>query len=233
MGLGERGALEARCFHCNKDYPWDAYEKAEKDETLVTCAGCGQEMALTPFRQGFLGYLCLCDNYVAIPFEDQIIHPQDVLKLTWNEDLRERGTRISESCSVAFWETDRDKVVLLMLQLIAKEANREFRFVNDENGALLAFDHTTGKYIGFLTYYDAEEYTILNQLFVLADHRRKGYASGIVSYWVENHASQIADKFAIEAPNAHAIALHMKLGHLREEGDNLIGVNCIMLGPGM
>ena len=207
--------------------------QTQKDETFVTCASCGNEMPLTPYREGFIGYLCTCDNYVAIPFENQIFEPQEILTPAWNQGIRDRGTPLSKGCAVALIETTRDKQVLTILQLMAKETNPEFRFANDENQALLAFDPVDGIYIGFLMYYNAEKYAILNQLFMLPGHRRKGNASIIVMYWVERYARRIAEQFAIEAPNADAIALHLKLGHLREEADNLVCVNCIMLGPGL
>jgi GNAT superfamily N-acetyltransferase len=233
MGFGERAALEARCFHCNRDFPWDTFENAQQEETFATCAACGNEMPLTPYRLAFIGYLCTCNNYVAIPFEDQIFQPRELVTPGWNPGLRDRGTPLSTGCAVALCETARDKQVLTILQLIAKETNPEFRFANDENQALLAFDPFDGTYLGFLMYYNSEEYSILNQLFILDGFRRKGYASAVVTHWVEHYARRIAEQFAIESPNANAIALHLKLGHLREEGDNLIGVNCIILGPGL
>jgi len=103
---------------------------------------------------------------------------------------------------------------------------KPFRFANDENDALLAFDPITRAYIGYLLWYKGDEFATLNQLFVLPEHRRKGYAESIVVHWVHNHARQIGEKFALESPNEQAFALHVKLGHVRREGDDFIGVGC-------
>jgi hypothetical protein len=48
----------------------------------------------------------------------------------------------------------------------------------------------------------------------------------MVSYWVENFANKVADRFGIEEPNESALKLHAKLGHLRIEGSGAIGVKC-------
>ena len=99
-----------------------------------------------------------------------------------------------------------------MLQVLAKEHNGEFRFANDENDALLVFDVGTAAYVGYLLWYHGQEYATLNQLFVVPEQRRKGAGSAMVTYWVENHAKRIGNKFALESPNDYAIALHLKLG---------------------
>jgi hypothetical protein len=116
-----------------------------------------------------------------------------------------------------------------MLQALAKQTNGEFRFANDENNALIAFDIAIGAYLGYLLWYEDHDYATLNQLFVVPEERRKGCALSMVTYWVENHANRIANKFVLESPNEDAIALHLKLGHLRREGDQIVGVNCLFI----
>jgi hypothetical protein len=117
------------------------------------------------------------------------------------------------------------------MQVPAKESNSEFKFANkDENEALLAFDPITGAYIGYLVWYETEKYAILNQLFVVAEQRRKGHAEAIVKHWVGEHAKHVGEQFALESPNEYAIALHIKLGHIRRERDDLVGVGgCVFL----
>jgi GNAT superfamily N-acetyltransferase len=219
----------ARCFDCQRDFPFEDFKSAEKEETFAVCAECERDMALTPFRLGFIGYTCVCDNCVAVPFEDGLVQPQEILKLQWNEGIIKRGVRISETCSVAVGGTSKDWEVLKMLQVLAKKTNGEFRFANDENDALIAFDAKAGIYLGYVLWYEDNDHATLNQLFVVPEQRRKGYAASMVTYWVGNHAKQIAEKFGLESPNEHAIALHLKLGHLRQEGDQIVGVNCFFV----
>ena len=104
MGFGEG----YRCFTCQKGFPFEEFKHAEKEETFAVCAHCGEEMPLTPFRQGFLGYICLCDNCVAVPFQNELVLPQDILRLQWNEAIEARGVRLTDTCSVAVCETAKD-----------------------------------------------------------------------------------------------------------------------------
>jgi GNAT superfamily N-acetyltransferase len=214
-----------RCFHCYHTFPRDAFKRAQKDVTFAVCAECSEEISLTPSSEGFVGFLCGCDNYVAIPFEDGILQPQEVMTLQWNEGLRERGTRLTENCSAAKCATERDWLVLALMQVLAKESNSEFKFGNkDDNEALLVFDPVTGVYVGYLLWYETEKYAMLNQLFVMPEQRRKGHAEAMVKHWVAEHAKHVGEQFALESPNEYAIALHIKLGHIRREGDYLVGV---------
>ena len=46
---------------------------------------------------------------------------------------------------------------------------------------------------------------------------------------VNQHADKLNSKFGIEAPNENAIALHLKLGHIKAEGDSYFGVKCFLV----
>jgi hypothetical protein len=85
--------------------------------------------------------------------------------------------------------------------------------------------------VGYLLWFEKDEYLILNQLFVMPGQRRQGHAESTVNHWVAAYAKSKGERFALESPNEHAIALHMKLGHIRRKDDNLIGVGgCVFLG---
>jgi GNAT superfamily N-acetyltransferase len=230
LGFSEAGAT---CFQCDQVSPWEQFEAAQREETIATCAACGREMPLTDYCLSFVGYLCTCNNYIAIPFEGEFVQPHEILQLGWNEHLQDRGMRISVGCFAATCETPRDRQVLTILQTLAKEHNPEFKFADEKNRALLAFDPTGETYIGYLLWYEKKEYAILNQLFVMSDHRRRGNASAIVTHWVENYADKIADKFALESPNSHALEVHEKLGHIRREGEHFVGVRCVFFSGGV
>jgi hypothetical protein len=215
-----------KCFNCKTTCLLEEFKQSEMEATFAVCAECDQEMALTPYREGFIGYLCRCGNCVAVPFENELVLPSDILRLEWNTALAARGVPLTKTCLVAVCETAKDREILKMLQVLAQEENGEFRLANSENDALLAFDARIGIYLGYVLWYNDIEYATLNQLFVVPEQRRRGHAASMVMYWVENHAKRIAEKFVLESPNEAAIALHLKLGHVRKEGDQIVGVNC-------
>jgi GNAT superfamily N-acetyltransferase len=220
------------CAYCSQSFPLDAFTRDQKEVTFVVCAECGHETALTDSNDGIVGYTCSCDNYVAIPFEDGIVHPLAIMELEWNEGIRTRGVPLAEPCFAIKCETASDWRVISIMQVLAKEKNGEFRYANsDENEALLAFDPTTGVYVGYLLWNEKEEYAVLNQLFVMPEQRRKGHAEALVKHWVAVHAKRIGEQFALESPNEYARALHLKLGHIRREGDGFMGVGGCVFYP--
>lgn len=218
------------CPNCDNSFRKEAFTQVKEQATFVVCSECGEEMPLTEWRLGFIGYLCDCDNYVAIPFEGQSVNPREILQLGWNEELSKSGLLLAGACSVATCETPRDWQVLYLLQVIAKQENSEFRFASEpENDALLAFDPASGSYIGYLLWYEDHEKKMatLNQLFTLPAQRRKGYAEAMVKYWVHDVAKKIEETFAVESPNEKTLALLLKLGYIREEGDQYVGIGCV------
>lgn len=223
----------ATCFGCDKDFPVEEFKVVQREIDIALCAECDQELPLTDDSLGIVGYKCTCDNYVAVPFENQLVHPQEILNPSWNGDLSTRGKPASEKCVVVKCETARDWYVLAVLQVLAKEGNGEFKFADSENNqALLALDPTHTAYVGYLLWYDLAEYSMLNQLYVRSEHRRRGYAETVVTHWAKNHARLKDGKFALESPNETAFALHLKLGHIRKEGDLYVGVNCFVMPAG-
>ncbi|HEV2963390.1 MAG TPA: hypothetical protein VG649_16295, partial [Candidatus Angelobacter sp.] len=109
-----------RCFHCEGIFSRGAFKRAQKEATFAVCAGCSEEFPLTPASEGFVGYLCTCDNYVGIPFEDHILRPQEIMSLQWNDGIRERGIRLTERCIAVKCQTDQDWLVLVLMQVGAK-----------------------------------------------------------------------------------------------------------------
>jgi hypothetical protein len=84
--------------------------------------------------------------------------------------------------------------------------------------------------LGFLVWTE-DEYAVLRQIFVVEDERRKGYAERLVTFWIKKYADRFHEKFGIEAPNEKAMNLHVKLGHVRIEGDLFVGIKCFRV-PG-
>jgi len=222
------------CLHCDHTFPREAFKRTQKDVTFAVCAQCEHDLPLTLSSRGHVGYLCGCDNYVAVPFEGHLVQPDEIMTLEWNEGLRARGNPLTATCSASKCETDRDWQVMAVMQVSAKERNPEFKFADkDANKGLLLFDPVTSVYVGYLLWYEKKEFAILNQLFVVPGQRRKGHAEATVKYWLAEHARLLGEQFALESPNESAIALHMKLGHIRRERGYLVGVGgCVFVQAG-
>lgn len=221
------------CVYCSQSFPREQFTNAEQGVTFAVCADCGVEVSFTQSFEASYGspegYLCECFNYVAILFEGKPFHPQEIMTLSWNDALRDKSIPLSKTCCVADCETTRDWQVISLLQVGAKEEYISFRKTsNESNEALLLFDPNTGDYLGYLLWHVVPEYAILAQLFVVPEQRRKGHAEAMVKHWVENCAKPFADIFALEEPNEYAQALHIKVGHLRREGDSLLPIGCVL-----
>lgn len=178
---------------------------------------------------GIVGPLCSnfeCSNYVAVAYGKRCFDPKTVLDPAWNRGLGARATPIARGLLFGRCRSKRDHVVLRVLQVLAKQEDHRFKFGEpSEFHSVLCLDSSRRSYIGFLIWTE-DGTAVLRQIFVVKGKRRKGYASAMVSYWVENFANKVADRFGIEEPNESAIKLHAKLGHLRLEGSKTIGVKC-------
>jgi hypothetical protein len=71
-----------------------------------------------------------------------------------------------------------------------------------------------------------DKFAALRQIFVVEDERRQGHAEKMLTFWIENYADRLHERFGIESPNERALSLHLKLGHLRVEGDSYVGIKC-------
>lgn len=115
---------------------------------------------------------------------------------------------------------------MTVLQVLAKQDDDGFKFGDpNEFRSALCFDSKGRKYIGFLIWTE-DKTAVLRQLFVMKDEQRKGHASRMVKFWVERVTNKLGDRFGIEEPNASAMKLHAKLGHLKLRGSTAIGLKC-------
>lgn len=217
------------CFRCNKTFAMDAFGLVKRVRTVVVCANCDREVTLLPSTFGItgLGYICSdCSNYVAVLYGTHFVNPNAVLTLGWNPTVRRRGEPMSSGLSFVVCETMKDFLVLNVLQAIVKEEDSRFLFGRpNEHEAGLLLDSDRGRYLGFLVWTESE-YAVLRQMFIVEDERSKGLAQQMVTFWVEHYADRLNEKFGIEAPNEKALALHLKLRHIRAEGDSYVGIKC-------
>jgi len=222
------GDSKYQCFHCNKKFAEQEFEEAKRERTVVVCANCAREVTLLPSTFGIagLGFICSdCSNYVAVLYGTHFINPSTVLTVDWNPTVYRRGESMPSGLSFVVCKTMKDFLVLKVLQAIVKEEDSRFLFGRpNEQEAGLLLDSERRKYLGFLVWTEAD-YAVLRQIFIIEDERRKGFAEQMVTFWVGHHADRLNESFGIEAPNEKALSLHLKLGHIKAQGDSYVGVS--------
>jgi GNAT superfamily N-acetyltransferase len=229
LWITEDGACE--CYRCEKKFPRQEFKGAMRRRTVVVCASCtrGVELVSSNFGMAGLGFICSgCSNYVAVLYGNRFANPTSVLDVGWNPTVFARGKCVSpESLRFVRCRTEKDFLVLKVLQAIVKEEDSRFLFVRKEeqHRAALLFDCRKRRYLGFLVWTE-DKFAVLRQIFVVEDERRQGYAEKMLTFWMENYADRLHERFGIEAPNERALSLHLKLGHLRVDGDSYVGIKC-------
>jgi hypothetical protein len=230
------------CFGCNKKFARNEYHQVKRTRTVVVCGKCNREVALAPSTVGLagVGYICSdCSNYVAVFYGTHFVNPRTVLTFRWNPTVCRRAERTQSGLSFLVCDTMKDLLVLTVLQAIVKQEDSRFLYGNSkEYEAGLLLDCRRRKYLGFLVWTERvwvdgvwkdSDHAVLRQMFVVEDERRKGFAQQMVTHWVKQHADKLNPKFGIEAPNENAIALHLKLGHIKAESDSYHGLKCFLV----
>lgn len=219
-----------QCFRCQSKFPHEEFKPVRRKRTIVECSDCGRGVPLVPstFGMAGLGFICSdCSNYVAILYGNQFLQPGLVLDVAWNPAVCDRGECLSfDGPRFVPCRTTKDFAVLKVLQAVVKEEDSRFLFGDPKAYcAGLLVDSMKGRYLGFLVWTE-DKYAVLRQIFIVKDERRKGHAEKLVKFWVGRYADRLHEKFGIESPNEQAISLHVKLGHLRIEGDRYVEIKC-------
>jgi hypothetical protein len=219
----------AECFTCDKSNPASAFAAVKKKRVIAQCAGCGDDVAFTSSYIGIIGPLCPkfeCANYVAVCYGNSFFEPKIVLDPSWNRGLCARTEPLAPGLLFARCTSKKDYTVLRVLQVLAKQDDSRFNFASpEEHHAAIYLDSKRQKYIGFVIWTESET-AVMRQLFVVRDERRNGYASKLFTFWAQHYAKRLNADFGIEGPNEASTNLLLKLGHVRIEGSDLVGVDC-------
>jgi predicted acetyltransferase len=231
IGVNKDGTVE--CYKCKERFPVDELKRVTLKRPVVICKICGAEVSLTQENLDMLGgysYMCpRCMNHVAIKFKNYVIQPQTVMNLKWNRTIKNRATQIENDLSFATCEDKKDILILKIMQLMAKKEDTGFLYIREnEQKAGLVFDDKKEKYVGFISWTENKN-PILRQIFIIKDERRKGYATKVLTFWVDNFSDKISDKFGIESPNEKSQNLLVRLRYAKIEGENIKGLKCFFV----
>ena len=224
---------QAECFACDKKFPHDSFVQVRLRRKIVVCSRCSADVPLTPSYFGVvgLGYICSeCHSYVAVAYGMQAVNPTTVLKPNWNPIVWKRCEVVDKNTAFTVCRTRRDYLVVQLLQAMVKEEDSRFLFVREKDQlAGLYVDIARRKYLGFLVWNVADAHAVLRQVFIVPGERRRGLALRLVDFWVARYADKVNTTFGIESPNEKALNLHIKLGHIVQEGDSVRGVKCFFV----
>ena len=217
-----------RCVNCKKRVHKENLISVTLKKPVVECFYCGEDVSLTFSNLDFLGgydYLCPnCNNMVAVRFNKEILKPKEVLDIGWNKALFNGSVKIEDGLFLKSCNSEKDSLIMKILQLLAKEEDTGFRYIDLEHQkAFLLFNEE--KYLGFIVWTENKHAT-LRQIYVLSEERKKGYAEKMLKYWVENISDKINKEFVVETPNAKSQSLLIKMGYAKIEGDKVVGVKC-------
>lgn len=226
------------CYRCNARLHKNVFdETVSQMKTAYKCKNCGTEITMTPENRmlsSFDGYMCYkCNNIIAVLFKGYVIHPQTILKPSWNKYDPKSLTMINENIGFICVTTDKDMFVLRTLNTIARHDNRCFMSILDEDTRKsgIIIDTVRNKYIGYVLwsdnkYEDGIKATI-RQLFVIKDEQKKGYGTIVFKWWVENIADKIDNVFVVESPNKISIKILLNLGYAKESENGILGIKSL------
>jgi GNAT superfamily N-acetyltransferase len=222
-----------KCYRCGAEHRVEDLGSVDKTVALLTCHECGNEVSATPGNlYSYWGYICpKCKNTVAITFEGELVQPNTVFSVDWNHEIQMRSKDINEELRIAEVESERDLLIVHVMQSMAREEGEPFLGARlEEHGCCLVF-HSLGRmFLGYVLWSDDESEATLRQIYVVPEERRKGFAAGLLTYWVREYADRIGARFAVESPNEKSVALLVKLGFASADATPSSEHKCFFVG---
>jgi ribosomal protein S18 acetylase RimI-like enzyme len=163
-------------------------------------------------------------------FEQNLHPPKSVFSLEWNSEIEKRSKNISEVLRMGRVETDKDLLIVHLMQSLAREEGEPFRSARlDEYGCCLALHAHRQLFVGYIMWSDDEKEATLRQIYIVPEERRRGLAAQLVTHWVHEYADRIGNRFAVESPNEKSVSLLVKLGFAALEGSKAES-KCFFIG---
>ena len=172
-------------------------------------------------------------------------------ELKWNPKVIKNAMNIENDLfCLECHDNHHYNIINKLINIGDKEERLPFLPIEPGDNALLIFDPKRELYLGYLTWnFDLnEEYCkyveweglnkpyyhcngggeILRLLYIVKEERRKGYASKLVKFWVENYAMKTHNRFGVEAMiESPIVELLIKLGYVKRVAtDKRLPLNC-------
>ncbi len=207
------------------------YSRREGNKEAV-CAGCSiivqfTDRYLSTWENGTYGfYRCpRCHNFVCARYRSRPVRLSSVLKPAWNKGGIKRANKIQNSLRFLECRTDKDFLILYLMNKLAKEEDHGFNSVMDQKFFTSALLFNKNEYLGYITWNASEKCIEASQVYIFPEKRREGFASALVKFWAENYVPE-GECFKIESPNTISVKMLLKLGYLEQKGKSLVFKRC-------
>lgn len=208
------------------------FRAREVRRSVATCADCRQAVPLTfsNHRWDRRYYICSsCRNIIAVEFGRGVVHPQEILRVTWSPGLVARAERIGR-WRFGVCKTKRDHLVTRMLFLMASGGRGELYLRQRKRASRVRSSQRPKldrlRILVRKPRYVRGEGAGARQIFVKKGHRRKGAGTTMVRRWAERFAFPLARTFGVESPNSRTPGILVRLGYVEEHGEMITGKRC-------
>lgn len=231
----------SHCPRCSASFKDDEIKPIMVKRKMIRCNVCGLENYASAVRkEDFM--TCLCKNVMAIKYNKDLVWPKTILTKQWNEDRLKNNMDDGDIHFLQiqnlfprflFCQTEKDFIVLRLLQTLAKQDDSSFNYYNkDSRNKVMIIYYTSFyyPYIGYIIWTPGKdnEKPILRQCLVLEEHRKKGYGTAILKYWHEYILKQ--SDFVVESANEITGHILVKLNYATSNSDGSIhGLKCTFI----
>jgi hypothetical protein len=212
---------KADCIRCKGEFDFKAWINIKAKKQVTVCAGCGEKVALTPSSiLSGLFYRCHdCSNLIAVPFQNRMISPVEIMSFDWAPSLHKRSVLLDTSLfRVAECLNQEEKLIMRLLFVYAEQEDSHFIWREGfKSKCIVCMD--SSQYIGFLRWSNDKGEPVLRQIFIIKERQRQGIGTMLFQYWLNTYALPICNRFGIESPNSRTKGLLKKLGFVGKNGE--------------
>ena len=218
------GAYEWICNHCQfKTEKFEDFRKVKKRVVALKCLNCDNFIEDTS------------ENWNLFNIFREVVCPECLLTIAINgehltelEKITQKDLNTSEGVNDNLYlfpvKTQRQKILLRILNIAAKKEDETFknlpRPISENSDSHQYVLLSAEKLIGYLAFIpNWEDSPLLNQIYIVPEERRKGYARKLVQYFIEKNCNPSSETlFSVESPNeASHMLLFNKMGLDKEK----------------
>lgn len=226
-GFGYNGN-KLQCPNCDQTFEKDRMVTIEVE--TGNCI-CGNSIPLLADLKNGDFYFCNeCDDIAFTEIDGNVWKKNELL------DFKKTGNNVSEWIKIddnlicSFSQNEWARKICSAMIFIAQNENSEFSSLKDWGKVSILTNNK--QFLGYIVWFETKM-ARLNQIYILPNQRKNGYAKEFLKFWVENIADKTNDRFEVESPNKAAVKLLLKLDYLIREKDEILDGKCIIIGsPG-